>query len=65
MASIGHELQHALEVLSYSSVRSSSEMILLYKRICDLCGGSFETNAAVRAGYAVRDELIESAARAR
>jgi hypothetical protein len=40
-------------------------MILLYKRICDLCGGSFETNAAVRAGYAVRDELIESAARAR
>ena len=61
MASIGHELQHAVEVLSYPSVRSSSQMILLYKRICDVCGRSFETNAAVRAGDAVRAELHESA----
>ena len=62
MGSIGHELQHAIEVLNYRSVRSSSEMILLYKRICDVCGRSFETNAAVRAGDAVRAELHENAA---
>ena len=57
MASIGHELQHAVEVLSYRSVTSGSEMKLLYNRICDLCGRSFETNAAVRAGNTVRGEL--------
>jgi hypothetical protein len=57
MASIGHELQHAVEVLSYHFVRSSSQMILLYRRICDVCGRFFETNAAVRAGDGVRDEL--------
>jgi hypothetical protein len=65
MASIGHELQHAVEVLSYRSVRNASELILLYKRICDVCGRSFETYAAARAGNAVREELLESAARAR
>ena len=57
MASIGHELQHAVEVLSHRSVTSDSEMKLLYNRICDLCGRSFETNAAVRAGNTVRGEL--------
>ena len=64
-ASIGHELQHAVEVLDYRSVRGSSQMMLLYKRICDVCGRSFETNAAVRVGNAVREELRESAAHAR
>ena len=57
MASIGHELQHAVEVLSHRSVTSGSEMKLLYARICDLCGRSFETNAAVHAGDTVRGEL--------
>ena len=65
MASIGHELQHAVEVLNYRSVRSSSQMILFNERICDVCGRSFETNAAVRVGNAVRAELLENAARAR
>ena len=60
MASIGHELQHAVEVLNYRSFRSSSQMILLYKKICDVCGRSFETNAAVRVGNAVREELREN-----
>jgi hypothetical protein len=59
MASIGHELQHAVEVLSHRSVTSSSEMTLLYTRICNVCGPSFETNAAGKAGDAVRDELLE------
>ena len=62
MGSIGHELQHAVEVLSNRFVRTYSAMILLYKEICDACGRRSETNAAIRAGNAVRAELKESAA---
>ena len=57
MGSIGHELQHAVEVLSHRNVRSYSAMILLYKEICDACGPRFETAAATAAGNTVRDEL--------
>jgi hypothetical protein len=57
MGSIGHELQHALEVLSHSSIRSGRAMMLLYKREGSEEGGHFETDAAVNAGNAVRDEL--------
>lgn len=57
MGSIGHELQHAMEVLSHPSVRSYSAMILLFKKTCDECGRRFETDDAVRAGVAVRNEL--------
>ena len=59
---IGHELQHAVEVLSNRQIRSSSEMILLYKEMCNACGPRFETEAAIAAGVAVRAELLESAA---
>jgi hypothetical protein len=62
MGSIGHELQHAVEVLSHRSVRSYSAMILLFKEMCDGCGRRFETDAALRAGVAVRSELRTSAA---
>ena len=62
MGSIGHELQHAVEVLSHRSVRNYSAMILLFKEMCDGCGRRFETDAAIRAGVAVRDELRNSAA---
>jgi hypothetical protein len=65
VASIGHELQHSVQVLNYRSVRSSRQTILFYERICDVCGRSFETNAAVRVGNAVRDKMLENAARAR
>ena len=61
MGSIGHELQHAVEVLSHRSIRNSSAMILLYKEMCHACGFRFETDAAIRAGTAVRDELRTSA----
>ena len=62
MASIGHELRHALEVLGDPSVRSSSEMVLRLKEMCNACGLRFETDAAIRAGNAVREELLASAA---
>ena len=62
MRSIGHELQHAVEVLSNPTVRSLGQMYQLYDRICNQCGGRFETNAAILVGDAVRDEVQKSAA---
>jgi hypothetical protein len=60
MGSIGHELQHALEVLSHPSIRSGSAMILLYNKEGSKEGGHFETDAAIKAGRAVRAELEAS-----
>ena len=62
MADIGHELQHAVEVLSNRNVRSNSAMTLLYNRIGNACGRRFETDAAIGAGNVVRAELQKSAA---
>jgi hypothetical protein len=66
MASIGHELQHAVEVLSNPNIKSGLAMHSLYLEKCHLCvGGAIETYAAIRAGTAVREELQKSAAAAR
>jgi hypothetical protein len=62
MGSIGHELQHAVEVLSYRAVRSSSAMTLLHLKIARRSGNGFETDAAIKAGNAVRNELKDGAA---
>ncbi len=62
MESIGHELQHAVEVLSNRTVRSAGAMYLLYHKVCDGCHSRFETDAAIGAGNAVRRELQRSAA---
>ena len=64
MASIGHELQHAVEVLSNRTIKSGRAMYSLYFEKCHRCGGAIETYAAVRAGSAVREELQKSAAAA-
>jgi hypothetical protein len=58
VASIGHELQHALEVLSDPSVRSNSGMALFFDRI-GAAGGhlSIETPAAMEMGANVREEV--------
>lgn len=60
MGSMGHELQHALEVLSHPSIRSGSAMILLYNKEGSKEGGHFETDAAIKVGRAVRAELEAS-----
>jgi hypothetical protein len=57
MGSIGHELQHAVEVLGNPTIRDNRAMVLFYKQMCDGCGLRFETDAAIRAGDAVRGEL--------
>jgi hypothetical protein len=62
MASIGHELQHAVEVLSNRTIKSDRAMYSLYFEKCQRCGGAIETYAAIRAGAAVRAELRASAA---
>jgi hypothetical protein len=60
MASIGHELQHAIEILSHPHVTSGAAAYLLYDRIAGqgtgLDNGRFETVAADRAGVEVRHE---------
>jgi hypothetical protein len=60
MRSIGHELQHAVEVLGHRTVRSGSAMTLLYNKEASKEGGHFETDAAIKAGDAVHAELRES-----
>src|SRR5215510_6173845 len=60
MGSIGHELQHAVEVLSHRTIRNSSAMSLLYDKEGHKLGRQFETDAAIAAGKAVRAELREA-----
>jgi hypothetical protein len=60
MASIGHELRHALEVLSEPGVRSSARMYQLYGLNHARRGETFETAAAIDAGDAVYKELKRS-----
>ena len=59
MSAIGHELRHAIEVLSDTGVTDRGTMYLFYKRTRDRAGTStsFETEAAVRAGEAVANEI--------
>jgi hypothetical protein len=59
IASMGHELQHALEILSDSDVRSGAKMFLFYIRTGQRGPGrsAFETEAATKVGNAVREEI--------
>ena len=59
MASIGHELQHAIEVLNNPEVTDGVSLYFFYKLNDDHFGTSvsFETVAAIEAGDAVADEI--------
>ena len=61
MGSIGHELYHAIEVLSDPRITSSHAMVRLFTNEGRLVNGTFETNAAVDTGSAVRLEVLEVA----
>jgi len=65
MASVGHELQHAVEVLTNPTVRSTEAIVVLFQQMCGGCGLRFETDAAIGAGDAVRGELQTGAVTAR
>jgi hypothetical protein len=64
IASIGHELQHAIEALSETGVTTGAQLELFFER---LTGGptargqlEFETDAALKAGYDVEKDLERS-----
>jgi hypothetical protein len=58
MAAIGHELQHAIEVLSDPHVTDSQGLASFFEREGPTTrGDTFETPAAVKAGAMVYDEL--------
>jgi hypothetical protein len=63
MVSVGHELQHALEVLNNPKVIDNLGLAHFYFQEGVPRGGTrFETEAAVRAGFLVEEELAASAA---
>jgi hypothetical protein len=55
MSSIGHELQHAIEVLGNSKLKSAESVYLFYSN--GSSKDAFETQAAVKAGDAVRRQV--------
>jgi hypothetical protein len=60
MVSIGHELQHAVEILSDSDVRNGAEMFFYFQRMGRQQPGvnfRVETTTALDAGIAVREEI--------
>ena len=62
IASVAHELQHAVEVIEDESVTDERSLIALYKRIGHRSGSAglsgWETAAAQRTGTQVRRELV-------
>ena len=60
MGLIGHELQHAIEVLGDPMVTSGHAMSNFYQRQGSRSAeGRFETQAAIEAGEAVRTEVLK------
>jgi hypothetical protein len=57
MATIGHELRHALEILAEPDVRTTQQAYMFYAREAPTMRTAFETPAAIEAGLAVRHDL--------
>jgi hypothetical protein len=60
IGSIGHELQHAVEVLTNPAVKDYSDLYFFYKSNRDrgaFSSPAFETRAAIEAGETVADEI--------
>jgi hypothetical protein len=64
MGAIGHELQHALEVLGDPQIRTDVALFAFYRLHGLRVKGVIETRAAIAAGDAVRDEIRRSMAAA-
>jgi hypothetical protein len=61
--SLGHELQHAIEVLGEPWVTTAAEMRFLFREIGVQYGGMFETYEAIRVADAIRRELSATVTR--
>jgi hypothetical protein len=57
MAAIGHELQHAIEVLSDPHVTDNHTIVSFFQQLAPAGTDRFETTAAIRAGMDVHFEL--------
>jgi hypothetical protein len=57
MGSIGHELQHAIEVLSNPRITDSRTLYQFYDRVAPTDNDSFETQEAMKAGLDILNEL--------
>jgi hypothetical protein len=57
MASIGHELRHALEVLENPALADNASVYFFYAQGREAKNQPFETRAAIEAGFAVRNEV--------
>lgn len=58
VALLGHELQHAVEVAEAGDIASAGDLRTLYRRVGERTGiDQFDTLAARRVGYTVRQEL--------
>jgi hypothetical protein len=60
VASIGHELQHAVEVLHEVRIRNNHDIYNFYQREGPTDKGRFETEAAIQAGLDVLAEMEKS-----
>jgi len=61
IATVAHELQHAVEVIEDESVKDERSLVALYKRIgqpTHATNSAWETTGAQQAGYQVRRELV-------
>ena len=62
IATVAHELQHAVEVIEDQSVQDERSLVALYQRIGEpsrAANSGWETASAQQTGYKVRRELIE------
>lgn len=57
VASIGHELQHAIEVLSNPKIRDSLDMFRFFDLNRPTSYGTYETDAALEVGMAIEREV--------
>lgn len=66
IATVAHELQHAVEVIEDESVTDEKSLVALYKRIgrqsSNAAPARWETEAAQATGFQVRRELIATRA---
>lgn len=58
LGALGHELQHALEVLGDPHVTTTQAAYLFYAQIAPTATGRFETDTAIRAGLQVEREAL-------
>ena len=63
-SSVGHELQHAVEVLSNPHITTNYQMYHFFNRVGPTGQGRFETLAAIETGLIIEHELDSSARQA-